>query len=977
MTGVIAADGPGPGSWRLERSLDLGSSWMPAGQGMYGTDFGIHRLPAFTWPPVEAPGGDAKDQRLLFISIYQDHSSLATWQGPGGEITARFTSSEMDLTSEGQIPLNHGSLEVPANGSLPAVVLFAFVGAADTATAPAGGSLPPGEAFVRTALLAGAAALRDSLFATPPASGTGDLGNAYDSFGQTPSGYYRLSPHRFPDIDNNGIPDYLQVFNHLIITEVCYDNGTGLGFTSPDTRNVHDWVEIHNPTGNTYTLEDFYLSDDPAQPERYQICAEDGELGPGESVVIYCMGDAYDVPPFLRQAPFRLKDAGEAVYIFEYRFQLPPLLIDSFPGPSDPGGIAFPTHPLRGISYGRTGVSGTLANRIFTLPSPGRQTGDPGFASVCAEPEIYDASVPSGQPDTLPGGFLDAPVLAGVRDGVHYDHANGGVLLLDPGTGLPVRDSGSTFVFTLNGAEPTADSDRYTGPIAISRSTVLRVSALRPDGVPSPPVTRTFILPADVLAQTRLPGLPGTGPRWASDPAVVAARHAPGTDTDGIAPPAFAAYDAEPGILAALRAAPSVAITVPWKDVDVMFVGGNSKIDYPASFEWIDPAHPTDYDQENASVQISGEYSAGHNNTKLSLDVIFRKRLSRYGRTRWQGPVTGTAPPESAVFPGSPVPTFDRLLLRNPFRETFTFDPSNIRYFSDSYLKETQRAVGGFNVRRRWVHVYLNSYYWGIYDLGEHVDPDLFRSHILAGSLPRNDLNPNTEKYDDIRVINYGIQPPNRDTVAADRFEAAVVAAERAAADPTSTTKWTALTDLIDIDDCVRFILAYATIGQIDFDSQQWRGWIHPDDNRMRFILWDGDNCQMYTTEHLRVRVDAERTWGTKLHQILHGWNGSTSSPTYASHPSYRSVFWNILTALAASGAPLSQPSLNSRFDGVALEVRHLLSCDAIRWGDSQSIDFWKSNLFGNDGSRTMPTGFPIQSGNLVNKAETQGLKVP
>jgi hypothetical protein len=976
VSGLVLPTAPGPGSWRLERSFDLGagSGWMPAGEGTLSAHFGIYRLPEFTWPPVETAYGPAVDQRLVFIAIYQDHSSIATWQGATEESSTRFTPAELDLTNQGQIPQNHGKVEIPAAGAQPSFHLSAFVSPAMGTTAPAAGTLPPSEAFVRSALIANAAALRDSLFAPPPPSNSSDPGTGYDSYGQVPSGYYRLSPHRFPDVDHNGIPDYLQVFNHLIITEVCYDNRNGVGFTTPDYRHSYDWVEVYNPTSSPIPLEDIYLSDNPSVPLRYSLSGPNADLAPGESLVIYCMGADSTLPPFLSQAPFRLADAGEAVLLSD----LSGNLIDSFPAPGHPDWIGFPTHPLEDISFGRTGVNGQPAFRFFTLPSPGRQSGDPGYAGVCAEPEIFNAAAVPPASDALPGGFLDAPVLAGVRDGIHRDHANGGAVILDPGTGLPLRDTGSHFVYTLNGAEPSADSNPYTGPITITRGTVLRVSALRPDCLPSASVTRTFIHPADVLSQTRLPGLLNTGERWHADPAVVSARFAPGTDTDGIAPPAFAAYDVEPGILAALRSVPSVAITLPWGEIDTMFFGSNSKIDYPASFEWIDPFQPSAYDQENCSVQISGEGSALSANKKKRFDIIFRKRLSRYGRPRWQGPATTNAPLESTVFPGSPVHTFDRLLLRNPYTESFGKNsPADFRYFSDSYLKETQRAVGGFNVRRRWVHAYLNGYYWGIYDLAEHVDPDFFRSHILAGSLPRADQNPNTTAYNDIHIINFGIDPPARDEEAADHFSNVLAAAGVAAANPDDAAKWSALTALVDIEDYVGFIITHATVGEVDFDFHEWRGWIHPDDNRMRFILWDGDNAWLYPNpveKYMRFNSSVDINFATKLHQILHRWNDSEAAPVYETHPSYRTVFGNVLKSLTDPEGALSQSNLNARFDESALEVRSLLSCEAMRWGDSQSVDIWKSNLFGANGARVNVIGFPVSRATLLTIANAYSL---
>ena len=64
------------------------------------------------------------------------------------------------------------------------------------------------------------------------------------------------------------------------------------------------------------------------------------------------------------------------------------------------------------------------------------------------------------------------------------------------------------------------------------------------------------------------------------------------------------------------------------------------------------------------------------------------------GKSSWQGPVLETNG-SSALFPGSKVTSFPRLLLRNPSQASFVnpHGPTPKTYINDAWMKETQRAL--------------------------------------------------------------------------------------------------------------------------------------------------------------------------------------------------------------------------------------------------------------------------------------------
>jgi hypothetical protein len=81
---------------------------------------------------------------------------------------------------------------------------------------------------------------------------------------------------------------------HVVINEVLASNSRSN--YDGDFGSYSDWIELYNPTGNAVDLEGWYLSDDPADPEKWQIpgstvipangyvlfWADDGDLRPGQ-----------------------------------------------------------------------------------------------------------------------------------------------------------------------------------------------------------------------------------------------------------------------------------------------------------------------------------------------------------------------------------------------------------------------------------------------------------------------------------------------------------------------------------------------------------------------------------------------------------------------------------------------------------------------------------------------------------------------
>ncbi len=206
----------------------------------------------------------------------------------------------------------------------------------------------------------------------------------------------------------------------LVINEACPFNET--------YRFLHggyyDWIELRNLSSSSINLGDYYLTDDPDEPMKYQL--PDVILHSGKKYMVLCSGDT-DLSRFdVCWYDFALDTDGDTVYIF-----------DSDGSLSDKAGIY--NVPLRG-SIGR--LDGQAGFFLFQKPSPDKENNN-GFRFRAEEPEAL----------TTPGVYNDIDLLT--------------VELTAKGT----------IYYTTDGSVPTLDSKVYSGPISLDKTTLIRATA--------------------------------------------------------------------------------------------------------------------------------------------------------------------------------------------------------------------------------------------------------------------------------------------------------------------------------------------------------------------------------------------------------------------------------------------------------------------------------------------------------------------
>ncbi|MBK7998289.1 MAG: lamin tail domain-containing protein [Verrucomicrobia bacterium] len=450
-----------------------------------------------------------------------------------------------------------------------------------------------------------------------------------------------------------------------------------------------DWIELRNTGTAPINLNGWSLSDEPTTPSKWVF--PNLTLGAGQHLIVFASGKDRKTTASnaTNHTNFRLTLSGGG-YLGLFNAQYPRVAVNE---------INYPDQRAD-ISYGRT-TGGSLTH--FSTLTPGS-----------ANNEVSAVS-----------GFALAPH-ASVKSGFFNQSFN--LVLSSETPGAEVR-------YTLDGKVPTASSELYTAPIAVAGLpnkgvTTIRAASFRTGMVPSTVTTRTYIFPEYVLTQsTNQPGFPSI---WDS----------PCTGFNNCNDINPADYEMDPQVLndttnnyralalQGLTSIPSVSIVT---DVNYLFSAGEGVyvrrepfLRKPVSAEFI-TADGSEGFQIDCGLEMQGQTSPDDSGTtrwkslKLGLRLFFQ---GEFGATKLK----------YKVFEDSPVDSFDTLLLAGGHNNYWNYNNNDTQrtralYVRDQFMANLQNLVGGRSHHGRFVHVYLNGLYWGLYFIHERPDANFMASY--------------------------------------------------------------------------------------------------------------------------------------------------------------------------------------------------------------------------------------------------------
>jgi hypothetical protein len=232
--------------------------------------------------------------------------------------------------------------------------------------------------------------------------------------------------------------------------------------------------------------------------------------------------------------------------------------------------------------------------------------------------------------------------------------------------------------YTIDGSEPTATHGAvYTVPVPIAKTTVLRAAAFKSGLVPTNVDTQSYLFLDDIIASGVMRKTITQSPVYA------------------------------PQMVDALTDLPTVSL--------VTRSAINDTAEVKASVEWILPDGALGF-QENAGVRYYGGAFTGFD--KKNFRLYFR---SVYGASKLKYPLF--AGYDRGV---RAVEVFDQLELRSGSHDMV----ERGFYMSNLFTDDTMLDLGNLNPHGRFVHLYFNGVYWGLYHLRERWNASMLAEYL-------------------------------------------------------------------------------------------------------------------------------------------------------------------------------------------------------------------------------------------------------
>ncbi|HDR68183.1 MAG TPA: T9SS type A sorting domain-containing protein, partial [Bacteroidaceae bacterium] len=487
---------------------------------------------------------------------------------------------------------------------------------------------------------------------------------------------------------------------------------------------------------------------------------------------------------------------------------------------------------------------------------------------------------------------------------------------------LSVGDPGLKIYYTTDGTRPDAmNAILYEAPIQIETTTPLSAVAIDISGHSSEVITHTFLFAEDIVQQPDNP--PGYPSEWS-----------PFKYTAGNAP---ADYEMDPEVCnnpeyqplmeSSLTSIPTLSLVTDIGNLfshstdpetgGIYIYTGNSGaspsslgIDWERqiSAEYIDPVNNSNF-QINCGLKLHGGNSrVPMNSQKHSFRLVFR---SEYGPKKLNYNLFDDKRGADNEF--------NTLVLRAGYNYSWMHNNVEQRihtsFIQDPFAKNTQLDMGDPSPHNKFVHLYLNGLYWGLYCITEKVNNDFAESYMGG-------------KEDDYDVVkdHSGLVDGNRtawdqllnQTKAGFSSNAAYFKVQGRNPDGSINPVYA---NLLDVDNLINYIIFNVYIGNNDWDHNNWLAARNrvKNDIGFRFFSWDAENS--LTDKYVNMVNDIQGE-PTTIYSALR--SNEEFGLRFADH--LREHFFN--------GGALTSSAAGERFRELAGKIDLAVIAESARWGD-------------------------------------------
>ena len=316
--------------------------------------------------------------------------------------------------------------------------------------------------------------------------------------------------------------------------------------------------------------------------------------------------------------------------------------------------------------------------------------------------------------------------------------------------------------------------------------------------------------------------------------------------------------------------------------------------------------------QIDAGLRVQGGSSRNPDTPKHSMSLRFRRD---YGTGKLNYDLY-----ENSPYGETSVDEFDFLQLRSGYNYGWVhrhwYQGENAQYARDQFASDLFVAMGNTGIHSRWVHLYINGIYWGIYNVHERPDSRYMASYFGGDA----------EDYDAINS-----NQATDGTTAAYNTMAAF-----AANNISNPANYEALKAHLDIGSFIDYMLMNNYVGNQDWDGHNWRAAGQgPTGVPFQFFPWDTEIC---ISPFGGGRFDPPTPVEQSLNSDVSGKNGN-NRPTgihqdLRTNAEYRLQFADHVRRHMFNGGPLSPEGAAAIWNARADDMWTGIVAESARWGD-------------------------------------------
>ena len=528
---------------------------------------------------------------------------------------------------------------------------------------------------------------------------------------------------------------------------------------------------------------------------------------------------------------------------------------------------------------------------------------------------------------------------------------------------LSTATSGAEIRFSLNGSDPLGLSGiRYTNPIPITRTTPVRAVAVRSGWKSSESVSHTYFFLDDVIRQTVQStiamGFPvtwgGTAADYGMDARVIGGN---GTDRYG------GKYAAT--IKGDLRSLATLSLTLPVEDmfgsngIYSRSDAGGDVYERSTSAELIETNGVSGF-QINAGLRIQGGAFRSDGLTKKhSLRLLFN---AKHGPSKLRYPLFG---PKG-------VDRFDTVTLRANSNDGYSWGDAGAQplYMRDTFGRDSILDMDGVASHHKFVHLYINGVYWGLYEMVERPDSAFSASYFEGEREEWDSLNSGTPTEGDLRAWDLMVNLASKGLLGNSNYF------RLQGRNPDGTPNPT-LPNYLDIPNLIDYMIVNLYMGNSDWPNKNyWVARRRVNSSGYKFYMWDAEWS-------MGLRSDLNTDQSTV--------NVGVATPYGACrvNPEFKVLFGDHLQKHLFDGGALAvdplypswdpaHPERNrpaQRFARLTAEIRRGMVAESARWGDMHSpTPYTPDEHWAVEGNQLLKAYYPFRSEVLLQQFRRIGL---